>query len=146
MDPTPPTPETTVSLFVWALTSLAAFTVVLVLLVVRRRGNIAATVSIGLLLLLLFAAVGVNLIVPPVLRSHDTGGVTACPYDRLIWSNMRADVDDVWQPCRRAARAQLAIMLMGGALVTVLAAGIAPRADTRGSAGREARRAALPRR
>lgn len=136
----PPTPETSVSLFVWAFVSLAAFTVVLVLLVVRRRGHVVATVSISLMMLLVFAAAGLNLIVPPVLRSPDAGTVTACPYDRLVWSNMRADVDDLWQPCRRAARVQLAATLVGGALVNLLAAGVAPRAKAGpGGAGRAAR-------
>lgn len=146
MESTPPTPETTVSLFVCAFMSLAAFTIVLVLLVVRRRGNIAATMSISLMMLLVFAAAGLNLIVPPVVGSRDAGGVAACAYNRLIWSNMPADVDERWQPCRRAARVQLAATLVGGALVTVLAAGVGPRVEATSRTGRGARRTALNRR
>lgn len=121
MGTTPPTPETTASMFVWALASLTAFTVVLVLLVVRRRGNLPVTLALSGMLLLVLAATGLNLIVPAQVRSPTDPAVrTTCPYDRLAWSNMKPDVDAVWQPCRRAARVQLAATLGGGALVTVM--------------------------
>ncbi|HYP44115.1 MAG TPA: hypothetical protein VEQ66_02835 [Propionibacteriaceae bacterium] len=124
MDTTPPTPETTASMFVWALTSMTAFTVVLVLLVVRRRGDLRATLGLCAMVLLVLAATGLNLIVPAQIRSAENPAtLISCPYDRLAWSNMPPNIEQTWLPCRRAARLQLAATLGGGAVLTVLAAG-----------------------
>lgn len=116
------------SAFVWVFSSMAVLTVVLVLLVVRRRGGLAAVISWGTVTLLVLSAAAVYLFVPPRVPSTDEPSrMTVCPYDRVVWSNMRADVSDRWQPCRRAARFELASTLVGIAVLTALAAGALPR-------------------
>jgi hypothetical protein len=128
MDGTPPTPETSVSMFVWAFALLTALVVVLTLLVVRRRHRALLSVALGLVTLVILAAGGVYLIVPPMVPSAAQPQVwERCPYDRLVWSNMRADVDPGWQPCRRAARTQLALVLTGSSMLTVGTAAAALR-------------------
>ena len=115
-------------MFVWAFASLAAFTMVLVVLVVRRRGGLAATATWGTVMLVVLSAGVVFLFVPPQVPSrHDPALMTVCPYDRVVWSNMRSDVSDSWQPCRRAARFELASTLVGVAALTVLTARAVPR-------------------
>jgi len=124
-------------MFVWAVMALTAFTVVLVVLVVRRRGNLGTTLALCLMLLLVLAAAGVNLIVPPQVHSAaDPAVLTTCPYDRLTWSNMSPRVENLWQPCRRTARFQLVVILVGGSLVTVLTALALPRAQARATPSR----------
>jgi hypothetical protein len=123
MDGPPPTPETSVSMFVWAFALLTALVVVLTLLVVRRRHRTLLSVTLGVVTLMILAAVGVYLIVPPMVPSGQQPQVwQRCPYDRLVWSNMRADVDPGWQICRRTARTELALMLTGSSVLTVGAA------------------------
>jgi len=133
---TPPMPETSVSLFVWAFVLLSALVVVLTLLVVRRRHQVLLNLTLGLVTLSVLVLSGIYLIVPPRMPVADRSYLgERCPYDRMIWSNMRSDVDEAWQPCRRAARTQLALMLLGSSAVTVAAAAVAlnlkaPRPDT----------------
>jgi len=128
MDGTPPTPETSVSVFVWAFVLVTALVVVLTLLVVRRRHQALLSVTLGVVTLFILGVGGVYLIVPPTVPSAEQPQVwERCPYDRLVWSNMRADVDPGWQPCRRAARTQLALMLTGASLLTAGAAAMALR-------------------
>ena len=123
MNGTPPTPETSVSLFVAVLVAVAALIMVLARLVVRRRHQLLPMLALSLVTLVVVGVGAVYLIVPPQVPSAGASRVTAqCPYDRLTWSNMRSDVDEFWQPCRRVARLQLALMLLGGSAVTVMAA------------------------
>lgn len=120
MDGTPPTPETSVSMFVGAFVLFTALVVVLTLLVVRRRHQVLLSVTLGLVTLIILGAGGVYLIVPPQVPSAEQPQVRErCPYDRLVWSNMRPDVDPGWQPCRRTARTELALMLTGASMLTV---------------------------
>jgi hypothetical protein len=95
--------------------------VVLALLVVRRRHRGWVTFAVGLVALLVLTTGGVFSIVPPRVTSP-TGLVEHCPYDRLVWSNMPGDVSDGWQPCRRTARVELAVMLLAASGLTVAAA------------------------
>lgn len=126
MDATPPIPETTVSIFVGVFMLIAALSVVLTLLVVRRRHRFWLSVALGLVSVTVLGIGGLYLIAPPHVRSAEQPGQWhRCPYDRLVWSNMRADVQTVWQPCRRTARVQLALVLLGTSTVTVAAAAAA---------------------
>ena len=128
MDQLPPTPETSVSPFVWACSALTFLIVVVTLLVVRRRRQRLLSLALGMVSMLVLGAGVLYLIIPP---SVPTPGqprtLTRCPYDRLVWSNMRADVAEPWQPCRRVARVQLASSLMGTSLLTVAMAALALR-------------------
>lgn len=129
-------PETSVSLFVWVFVLLSALVVVLTLLVVRRRHQVLLNLTLGLVTLSVLVLSGIYLIVPPRMPATDRTYLgERCPYDRMIWSNMRSDVDEAWQPCRRAARTQLALMLLGSSAVAVAAAAVAlnlkaPRPDS----------------
>ncbi len=127
MDGVPPIPATSVSLFVGILMLLTGLTVVLAMSVVRRRHRTLVTLAVALVTLLVLAAGGLFLIIPPEVPSAGSQRLASCPYDRLVWSNMREDVDESWQPCRRIARVQLAMTLVGASLVTVMAAAIAVR-------------------
>jgi hypothetical protein len=123
---TPPTPETSVSLFVWVFVLLSALVVVLTLLVVRRRHQLLLNLTLGLVTVSVLVLSGLYLIVPPRVPAADLSSPGGrCPYDRMIWSNMRSDVAEAWQPCRRAARTQLALMLLGSSAVTAAAAAVA---------------------
>jgi hypothetical protein len=123
---TPPTPETSVSLFVWVFVLLSGLVVVLTLLVVRRRRQALLNVTLGFVAMAVLVLSALFLIVPPRMPAKDRPLVGEhCPYDRMIWSNMPRDVDEAWQPCRRAARAQLVLMLLGSSAVTVAAAVVA---------------------
>jgi hypothetical protein len=123
MDGLPPTPETSASLYVWFFMLLAAVTSVLCLLVVRRRNGALRALALGLWTLVLLGLGGVFLTVPPrVLPDDEPGTWQRCPYDRITWSNMRADIDREWQPCRRAARVELGLMLATAAAVSVVSA------------------------
>jgi hypothetical protein len=105
-----------------------------VLMVVRRRRRTLVTVGLGLVTLFVLAAGGLYLIVPPsVPMPGQLQALETCPYDRFTWSNMPGDVDVSWQPCRRVARLQLALTLLGVSSVTVLAAVMATR-DARSAA------------
>jgi hypothetical protein len=132
---TPPMPETSVSVFVWVFVLLSALVVVLTLLVVRRRHQVLLNLTLGLVTTAVLVLSGIYLIVPPRMPAAERSYPgERCPYDRMIWSNMRSDVDAAWQPCRRAARTQLALMLLGSSAVTVAAAALAlnlkaPRRD-----------------
>ncbi|MET1006503.1 MAG: hypothetical protein ABWX96_13210 [Propionibacteriaceae bacterium] len=120
MNGTPPTPETTVSTFVWFFAALVALTVVLTLMVIRRRHRTLVTLGVGAVCALTVAAGYLFLIIPPWAPSVSQPGVlTLCPYDRVVWSNMSSDIDPAWQPCRRVARLQLALTLMGVSALTV---------------------------
>jgi hypothetical protein len=110
-----------VSPFVAVLMLITGLTVVLALLVVRRRHHAWVTVAVGLVALLVLTAGAVFAIVPPRVTSP-SGLAEQCPYDRLVWSNMPGDVSDGWQPCRRTARVELAVILLTASGVTVAAA------------------------
>lgn len=119
-------PQTDVSLYVAAFMALGGLVLVLALLVVRRRRRLLPMLSLAAVTLVLVAAGTVFLIVPPrVPGMGDAQQSGRCPYDRLTWSNMPSDVDDFWQPCRRVARVELALTLLGGSAVTVMAAAMA---------------------
>lgn len=122
MQGAPPTPMTSVSLYVCAMMLLAALTTVVALLVVRRRQRLGLTCAFGLVTLVLLCAGGIYLTTPPRIPTDQQGRWQSCPYDRIIWSNMRPDVDEAWQPCRRMARVELAVMLVGAAAATAGAA------------------------
>jgi len=120
MDGLPPTPETSASLYVWCFMLLAATTSVLCLLVVRRRHGALRMLALGVWTLVLLGVGGIFLTVPPrVPLADEPYGWHQCPYDRITWSNMRADVAREWQPCRRAARLELGLMLAVAAAVSV---------------------------
>jgi hypothetical protein len=120
MDGLPPTPETSASVYVWFFMLLAAVTSVLCLLVVRRRHGARRALALGVWTLVLLGLGGVFLTVPPrVLPADEPRAWHRCPYDRITWSNMRADIDHAWQPCRRAARVELGLMLVAAAAVSV---------------------------
>jgi len=120
MDGTPPTPETSVSAFVWFFAVLVSLTVVLTLMVIRRRHRTLVTVSVSAICAFMVAAGCLFLIIPPWAPSVSRPGELAlCPYDRVVWSNMSADIDPEWQPCRRVARLQLALTLLGVSALTV---------------------------
>ena len=86
------------------------------------------SVALGLVSVTVLGISGLYLIAPPHVPSAEQPGQWhRCPYDRLVWSNMRADVQTVWQPCRRTARVQLALVLLGTSTVTVTAAAAALR-------------------
>lgn len=128
VDDVPPIPATSVSLFVGMLMLVTGLTVVMAMMVVRRRHRTAVTIAVAVVTLMVLAAGGLFLIIPPRVPSAASARVLAqCPYDRLIWSNMPGDVDASWQPCRRVARVQLALTLVGASLVTVMAAAVAVR-------------------
>lgn len=102
--------------------------VALALIAVRRRHRTPVTLGVVVVVLLVLGAGGIFLIVPPQVPSPtSTDALASCPYDRLVWSNMPEDVDLSWQPCRRVARVQLALTLLGASSVTVMAAAIAVR-------------------
>jgi len=83
------------------------------------------SLTMGLVTLMLVIAASLYLIVPPTVSTVEQPGrvqpvsSVRCPYDRMVWSNMRSDVDEAWQPCRRASRMQLAMVLLGIATVTM---------------------------
>jgi hypothetical protein len=115
-----------VSTFVGVLMLVTGLVVVLALLVVRRRHRTPVTIAVALVTVVAFAAGGLFLIVPPQVPSAQSSDqLASCPYDRLVWSNMRDDVDESWQPCRRVARIQLTMALVGASLVTLMAAAMA---------------------
>jgi pimeloyl-ACP methyl ester carboxylesterase len=139
-------PQTSVSLYVAAFMALGGLVIVLALLVVRRRRRLLPMLALGAVTLVLVAAGTVFLIVPP--RVPSLGGVQQsgrCPYDRLTWSNMPSDVDDFWQPCRRVARVELALTLVGGSAVTVMAAAMALKRPARSPRDQLPATASLPR-
>jgi len=128
LDGLPPTPETSASLYVWCFMLLAATTSVLCLLVVRRRHGALRMLALGLWTLGLLGIGGIFLTVPPqVPVAEEPRGWHQCPYDRITWSNMRADVAREWQPCRRAARRELGVMLALAAAVSVGSAAVVLR-------------------
>ena len=118
-----PAPETAVSPFVWVFSVVVSLTIVLTLMVIRRRHQRWLTVGVSLLSMVILAAGWIYLMVPPWAPSVTEPGVlTLCPYARVIWSNMPADIDATWQACRRVARFQLALTLLGISAVTVATA------------------------
>ncbi len=130
-------------MFVVSFMLLTGFTFVVALLVVRRRHWTIRSVAIGLVTLVVLGAGGIFLIIPPEVPSaRDPSTLTRCPYDRLTWSNMRGDVAPSWQPCRRVARTQLALILVGMSWLTVMAAGMVieeePRLDLSASRAKPA--------
>jgi hypothetical protein len=129
MGGTAPTPETSVSIFVWVLVLIAGLIVVTTLLAVRRRHHLLLSLALGVTTLFAVALTAVSATVPPAgavgpasLSGSGSPSPLRCPYDRMVWANMGPAPGDGWLPCRRAARIELTVTMLGAAAVVLGAA------------------------
>jgi hypothetical protein len=126
-----PTPETSVSVFVAALVVVTGLVIVLTLLVVRRHRRPLLTFTVGLVTLVVLGLGTAYATLPPQLGPLG-GESLRCPYDRVVWSNMRPALAPQWLTCRHVARVQLAGGLLATAALTAAAgAGGVQLASTR---------------
>lgn len=133
MGATPPTPATSASLFVWALWLIAGFSMVLTVLVVRRRHHLLLNLTLALVTVVVLAAGSVCATLPPRLPSGADGTLRRCPYDRLVWADMAPQPGGDWLACRRVARVQLALILLGAASITVATGAAGLRLTSQGA-------------
>jgi hypothetical protein len=110
-----------VSLFVWTLGLVTGLIMVLTVLVVRRRHHLLLNVFLALVTVVVVAAGSICATMPPTLAAGEQSTPRRCPYDRLVWADMAPQPGGAWLACRRVARMQLALILLGAASITVAA-------------------------